>query len=196
MNNTNKLIWGISIAALCGLGYVVYNITSKQSKTNPARIVDSDYSYNTETSFSDGLPNPSSVTTYPLGEDGVGISEKSIYLIDINKDRYPDRITKTYFENGNAHSYYEYTVELNIDGEYLDITPDNLHTINGADCDLQQIQFSFRPEFKITVIYRTMGDTWIDPTMAQRRVYSLDNNRIKSSKVKQLRAVCDVKELF
>ena len=194
MNKTNKIIWIISIALLCLLGIVVYNIYSRQ-QTNLPTVVD-EYLPETDDTFSDGLKNPSSVSTYTLGDDEVGISEKNVYLIDINNDKVPDRITKSFFDNGNAHSYYEYKIELNQDGRYIDITPDNFRTVNGADCDLQQVKFVFKPKFKVIMIYRDMGDTWVDATMAKKRVFSLVGNKLKASADETLRKVCDVKELF
>lgn len=193
MNGTNKLIWFITIATLCFLGAVFYNIYSKQSP-KISNIVDNEYQ--TENSFTDGLKNPNSVSTYTLDDDEIGITEKSTYLIDINNDKNPDRITKYFFENGNAHSYYEYKIELNKNGKYVDITPKNFKTVNGADCDLQQIKFVFHPQFKIIMIYREMGDTWVEPTLASRRIYSLDNDTLNASSDKKLKVVCDVKELF
>ena len=194
MNGTNKFILFISIIILCVLGVIFYNVYSKQSPKS-INIVD-EYPMETENSFSDGLKNPSSVSTYTLDDDDVGITEKSTYLIDINGDNKKDRITKSFFDNGNAHSYYEYKIELNKNGKYLDITPNNLRTVNGADCDLQQVKFVFNPEFKVIMIYRNMGDTLVDPTMAKRRMYSFDNGKLNASADKDLRVVCDVKELF
>ncbi len=194
MNGTNKFILFISIIILCVLGVIFYNVYSKQSPKS-INIVD-EYPMETENSFSDGLKNPSSVSTYTLDDDDVGITEKSTYLIDINGDNKKDRITKSFFDNGNAHSYYEYKIELNKNGKYVDITPNNLRTVNGADCDLQQVKFVFNPEFKVIMIYRNMGDTWVDPTMAKRRMYSFDNGKLNASADKDLRVVCDVKELF
>ena len=95
MNGTNKIIWIISIAALCMLGVIFYNVYSKQSPKSP-NVVD-EYPLETENSFSDGLKNPSSVSTYTLDDDDVGITEKSTYLIDINGDNKKDRITKSFF---------------------------------------------------------------------------------------------------
>ena len=194
MNGTNKFILFISIIILCVLGVIFYNVYSKQSPKT-TKVVD-EYQTETTGSFSDGLKNPSSVSTYTLDDDDVGITEKSTYLIDINGDNKKDRITKSFFDNGNAHSYYEYKIELNKNGKYVDITPNNLRTVNGADCDLQQVKFVFNPEFKVIMIYRNMGDTWVDPTMAKRRMYSFDNGKLKASADKDLRVVCDVKELF
>ena len=147
--------------------------------------------------FSDGLKNPDSVTQYELDEFGMGIAEKSTYYIDINQDGIKDRITKIFTETGNAHSYYTYNVELNVDGSYVNITPDNFRTTNGASCDLQQIQFSFAPKFKVTIVARELGEIWTTPTMAYRQEYTLNtDDQIEPGKRQELRPVCDVKELF
>ena len=198
MEKTNKLMLIISVVALCVLGIIVYNITSSsenKKSINPT-IENNTIFDDSKSGFSDGLIKPASTTNYELGEDEIGITEKSIYMVDINNDNNLDRITKTFFDNGNAHSYYEYKIELNKNGKYIDITPDNFRTVNGADCDLQQIKFVFKPQFKIIVIGREMGDTWIEPTIATKRVYSLSNEKLKVSKDTTLRAICDVKELF
>jgi len=198
MNKTKNIVWIITVAVLIGLSFVLYktfSINKSNLEQNQEETVTDDDSLDTQ-EFSDGLTNPDSVITYPLKELETGISKKYIYSVDINKDGTPDRITKTFFDNGNAHSYYKYSVELNQNGKYVDITPNNLQTTNGADCDLQQIQFKFKPHFQIIIISREMGDTWIDPTMAYKKTFSLDKNTLTASKEKQMRPICDVKELF
>ena len=195
MNGTNKFVWIISVVALCAMGVVVYNIKSKPSNNIQKNVVEDSYT-DDDGVFSDGLHNPDSVTTYQLDEDETGIAEKSVFLIDINHDKAQDRITRTFFENGNAHSYYEYKIELNKNGKYVDITPKNFKTINGADCDLQQIKFVFKPKFKVIMIYREMGDTWVEPTLAKSKTFVINDDNMVASKEKNLRAVCDVKELF
>ena len=195
MNKTKNLIWIISIAALCVLSVVFYNIyTNKKTETKSQPIFSDEFVNDQD--FSDGLVNPDSVTKYNLDENDTGISEKSIYYVDINNDKKSDRITKTFYDMGNAHSYYEYKIELNQNGKFVDITPKNFRTINGADCDLQQIQFVFKPEFKVILISRDLGETWIDSTPATRRIYTLSNNKIELSNTKKLKPICDVKELF
>ena len=199
MEKTTRFIWIISIATLCVLGFIFYNTISKHSNdtVKQKNITQNDiFLTNDESEFSDGLTNPVSTISYDLGEDDIGITEKSIYLIDINNDKALDRITKFFFENGNAHSYYEYKIELNKNGNYVDITPENFRTVNGADCDLQQIKFVFKPKFKVIMIYREMGETWINPTMAYRQVLFMSGDKIQKSESKKLREICDVKELF
>ena len=188
----------VSVVALCVLGIVVYNITSKSdNQKRQESVVESNAIFNNdESGFSDGLIKPASTINYELGEDEIGITEKSIYMVDINNDNNLDRITKTFFDNGNAHSYYEYKIELNKNGKYIDITPDNFRTVNGADCDLQQIKFVFKPKFKVIMIYREMGDTWVEPTLAKSKTFVINDDDMVASKEKNLRTVCDVKELF
>ena len=196
MNKIKNLIWVLTIAVLCALSYVLYTTYTKQkSETQPTPIF-SDEFVNTASGFSDGLTNPDSVTEYQLDEDGVGIAEKSIYFADINNDKKTDRITKTFFETGTAHSYYEYKIELKQKDGFVDITPENFRTVNGADCDLKQIQFVFKPQFKIILISRDMGETWIDPTVAQKQVFKMSGNELQKTETKTLYKVCDVKELF
>jgi len=197
MDKTKNLIWILTIAVLCALAYVLYNTYTKQQKNETAPIpVFSDEFINTSSGFSDGLTNPDSVTKYPLDEYNVGIAEKSIYFADINSDNETDRITKTFFETGNAHSYYEYKIELKQNGKFVDITPKNFRTVNGADCDLQQIQFVFKPQFKVILISRNMGETWIDPTVAKKQVFKIVENTLQEKETKTLHKICDVKELF
>ena len=197
MNKIKNLIWFLTIAVLCALSYVLYISYTKQQKneTVPTPVF-SDEFVNTSSGFSDGLTNPDSVTKYPLDEYNVGIAEKSIYFVDINNDKKNDRITKTFVETGNAHSYYEYKIELKQNGEFVDITPENFRTVNGADCDLQQIQFVFKPQFKVILISRDMGENWIEPKRATRQIFKLNQDKIELSNVKMLQPVCDVKELF
>lgn len=196
MNKIKNLFLIISVIALCVLGWIFYNLTYKQSSEQSEPLYFDENITQNNVEFSDGLQEPDSVTTYPLDEYGMGLASKSIYYIDINKDDKPDKITKTFFENGNAHSYFEYKIELNKNGSYIDITPQNFRTINGTDCDLQQIQFSFNPLFHAVMIYREMGDNWNQPMPAKKRVYSLYNDNLKISDSQPSRPICDVKELF
>lgn len=196
MNKIKNLIWILTIAVLCALAYVLYTTYTKQKNEIAPTSVFSDEFFNISSGFSDGLTNPDSVTKYPLDEYDVGMAEKSIYYADINNDKKNDRITKTFFETGNAHSYYEYKIELNQNDKFIDITPKNFRTVSGADCDLQLIQFVFKPQFKVIMVSRDMGETWIDPTVAQKQVFKISENTLQEKETKKLRKVCDVKELF
>ena len=198
MNKTKKIITITADITLLGLVFFLYEKFLKPTSDESNSVEQTfynNYVYDMG-EFSDGLQSPDSETTYPLDESETGKSKKYVYDVDINNDGKPDRITKTYFENGNAHSYYKYSVELNQSGVYKDITPNNLQTTNGADCDLQQIQFRFKPRFEIIVIYREMGDTWNTPTMAYKKIYSWQKDVLTASAPTQIEPICDVKELF
>lgn len=201
MNKSKNFLLFISFILLCVLGLVLYKIYNPRETPLPqneqnivaqkpvvAPVVKS--------GFSDGLPAPDSIITHKLDEFGMGPSVKYIYYIDINKDGKPDKITKTFIETGNAHSYYEYTIALKQGDEYTDITPNNFATINGEPCDLQQIQFSFVPQFRVKLIYRELGDSWLQPTAAKQKIFVLNDNKLKTYAETELRPVCDVKELF
>jgi len=199
MNKSKTFMWILFIIVLFATGFVFYkfNLSKKSSvSSNPASTTQNDI-FNVDGNFSDGLTNPDSITTYDLDEFDTGISEKSIYYTDINDDGTKDRITKTFFETGNAHAYYEYKIELKINDKYVNITPKNLRTTNGATCDLQQIRFLFKPKFQIIVISRDLGELWNSPTMAYKQIFTISqNNKIQTSSKTQMRPVCDVKELF
>jgi len=197
MKKTYNIIFIISVFALFALAITFYMAHKKNSVSDNKQTKSYNAGTDTRLIFSDGLGAPDSVTKYDLDEFDIGVTEKSIYYIDINNDGEKDRITKTFTDTGNAHSYYTYKIELKNDKIYTDITPKNLKTTNGASCDLQQIQFSFAPKFKITIISRELGDTWLEPTMAYKQEYTLSkNDKIESTPRKQVRPVCDVKELF
>lgn len=195
MNNIKNFVLILSIVALGALAFFFYKTSDYKSEILPQQIFN-DEVLNKPVGFSDGLVKPDSVTRYPLDEFDTGLSEKTIYYVDINKDGNQDRITKSFIETGNAHSYYKYKIELNDNGKYVDITPDGLQTTNGDVCDLQQIQFKFKPYFKIIMIYRPMGNNWNEPTVATKKVFTLDGKKFKTDVPKQIRPICDVKELF
>lgn len=196
MNKIKNLVWILSIAILCALAFILYNKTNTQTPMQDATPIFSDEFVASTNDFSDGLNNPDSVTTYPLDEYGMGVAEKTVYYIDINNDKNLDRITKTFIETGNAHSYYEYKIELNKNGKFVDITPNNFKTTNGENCDLQQIQFVFKPQFKVVLISRELGETWNTPTLAKKEVFKLSDDKFNMTESQTLRNVCDVKELF
>lgn len=198
MNKTKNFVWFISVVALLALAFVFYKTVTNKNAAKPEESapIFSDEFVNTSKTFSDGLTNPDSTTQYHLDEFDVGISEKSIYYIDINNDKVKDRITKVLIETGNAHSYYQYKIELNQNGKFVDITPKDFRTVNGSDCDLQQIQFVFKPIFHAILISREMGDTWDTPTTAKKQTFKISDDKMKSDAPKNLRSVCDVKELF
>lgn len=196
MNKTKNLILIVAVISLCALAVIFYrNYNGAKSVIENKPIFSDEYINDTKT-FSDGLFDADSVTRYPLDEFDIGTAEKTIYYVDINKDDVKDRITKIYYETGNAHAYNEYKIELNMDGKFVDITPENFRTVNGADCDLQQIQFVFKPNFRVILISRNLGETWDTETIAIKKVFKISDNKLKLSDEKTLHKVCDVKELF
>ena len=146
--------------------------------------------------FSDGLTNPDFSELYSLDEFGAGISERDIFDRDIDGDGQRDRITRTRNENGTPHFYYKYKIELNKNGEYVDITPDGFRTTEGAECALKKLQFIFRPEFRVIKISRNWDTSWDTPTMAQRVEYSFDNGQLRPGTPRDLKVICDVRDLF
>lgn len=199
MKKSNSIILFLSVLVFLGIGFVVYQKYFQSSASPETTIstnsIDDNITIKSD-GFSDGLPKPDSVVNYPLDEFGTGVAQKQIYRIDINNDGQTDKITKTFVETGNAHSYYEYKIELRHGNEYIDVTPNNLKTTNGAECDLQQIQFSLKPQFSAKIIYRELGNYWNQPTVAKQKKLTLIGNKIQESEIKTLKSVCDVKVLF
>lgn len=146
--------------------------------------------------FSDGLGKPDSKTEYTLNEFGEGTASIEIFNRDLNSDGVIDRISRIKQETGNAHSYYEYKIELRDKGYWRDITPDDFRTVEGADCSLQKLQFLFTPVFKVKKIYRNFETSWDTPSVASGTIYQLQNNSLVSTGKISLSTVCDVKELF
>jgi hypothetical protein len=144
--------------------------------------------------FDDGLRNPVSREQFVLEEFEVGVSLAEIYVVETGGQRV--RITKTRHENGTPHFHYEYRIELAAGDNFRDITPDGFRTIEGADCSLQKLRFTFIPALRVTKISRPWQDTWISPTTANRTVYSLDGGQLRPSAPVQLEKVCDVSGLF
>jgi hypothetical protein len=146
--------------------------------------------------FDDGLRNPASAQQPELDEFGEGIASIEIFEPDIDGDGANDRITKTRHENGTAHFYYEYKVELNADGGFKDITPQDFRTVEGSDCSLQKLRFVFIPSFQVVKIARDFEDTWITPAMAIKTIYKIDNGSLKTSRTQALKKICNVSDLF
>ncbi|MCL1892567.1 MAG: hypothetical protein FWF97_04780 [Alphaproteobacteria bacterium] len=146
--------------------------------------------------FDDGLGKPDSVRQFELDEFGTGIASIEVFIQDINNDSTMDKITRTRFENGTAHFYYDYKIELNLDGELTDITPNGFRTVEGADCSLQKLRFTFRPSFQVVKIGREWEDSWITPTVATKTVYNLEGDSLRIARTQALKKICDVRELF
>ncbi len=164
---------------------------------SPEIKIDNEQAYDIETgNFNDGLIKPNFSETYELNEFGEGVAQKEIFDQDINGDGRNDRITKTKYENGTAHYYYTYKIELNQNGVFVDITPDDFKTIEGADCSLQKLQFIFTPDFRVKKISRDWQDSWTTPTMAIQTTYALTDNSLQPINSKKLKEICNVAELF
>lgn len=146
--------------------------------------------------FDDGLRRPVSIQQFAPDAFGAGLVERAEYTPDINQDGRPDRIIRNRVESGTAHFAYVYEIYLNVDGQMLNITPSDFRTIEGADCALQKLQFSFRPDFSVTKITRPLGDEWNTPTASTKTVYGLWNDRIHPTSSIVYKTACDVSELF
>lgn len=146
--------------------------------------------------FSDGLGRANAATRYPLDEFGAGVASVEIFNRDLDGDGTPDRITRTRHENGTDHFYDEYKLELRRGGEWIDITPDDFRTVEGAECALQRFQFVFVPEFTVVKIGRPWRESWSTPTTAVRTEYRISGNRMKITGTKNLNQICDVAGLF
>lgn len=146
--------------------------------------------------FSDGLVNPDYSEKYNLDEFGTGVADIAVFHRDINDDGRPDKITRTRHENGTDHFYYQYTMEINNNGRFENITPDGFRTTEGADCALQKLQFSFRPDFRVIKISRQWQDSWTTPTMATETVYTMVDNKLQPISTRQLKVICNVSDLF
>ncbi len=144
----------------------------------------------------DGLGTADEIQTFPLDEFGAGISKTEIFNRDINGDGQMDKITRTHHENGTAHSYDEYKIELNNNGKMVDITPDGFRTVIGTECALQQLHFTLRPDFGVVKISRPWDTSWTTPTMAVKTIYNISDNKLNVTESHDMRVVCDVAELF
>lgn len=149
-----------------------------------------------EAEFDDGLAQPESVTEYPLNDVGEGIASIEVFRHDINNDGRMDKITRTRTETGTSHFSYQYKVELNTENGFVDITPDGFDTIEGAECSLQKIRFSFTPAFQAVKISRPWNESWATPTDATRDTYSIIRGRLYQIDTRPMGTVCDVAQLF
>ncbi len=145
--------------------------------------------------FDDGLDNPSKIETFDWNKSNDGITEIRTFLFDINGDKIKDRITKTRFENGTKPGYWDYKIEISNGSSWIDITPYGLMTVEGEDCDLQRIQFSFMP-FQIKKVGREIEGDWDAPSMATIINYEFVNGALVGTSPQKLNVVCDVKILF
>ncbi len=163
-------------------GTAAVNITQKQK--NRAII------------FNDGLGETKDKIGYKPDETGTGVTRIETFSFDINSDGQDDKITRIRHENGTAHFWDEYTIEINENNRFRTITTDDFRTINGAECALQKLKFIFKPKFQVIKISRPWIESWLTPSMATQTTYELINNKMVMVESKKLSSVCDVTELF
>lgn len=173
--------------------YVYYSSPSEKTapeSTQETIITEDNYVFN------DGLNQPNTTIEYQLNEFGEGISNAEIFSVDINGDNRKDRISRRLYENGTAHFYYNYKIELNTGNGYMDITPDDFRTTEGAECALQKLKFVFIPQFTVIKISRPWNESWTTPTNATKTIYTLVDNELKLTQTIQMGSVCNVSDLF
>ncbi len=146
--------------------------------------------------FTDGLTNPVTTEKFSTTEFGEGLSQRDVFTPDINKDGRRDRITRIHNENGTGHDYDEYKIELNINGKYKTITPNDMRTVVGAECALTKFQFVFEPQFRVIKISRPWQDSWDTPTVATKTIYVLNGKKMHEISSEELGTMCDVSAAF
>lgn len=204
--NGNIALNIMTIIALGAIGVLVYMLWTQNKQQNIMTDTGEDVipvieevkkvTYTPDGVFIDGLDEPVESTQYELDETGSGIASNDIYYHDINGDGHKDRITKTRNENGTAHYWEDYKIELNKDGRWRDITPDGFRTTEGAECSLQKLQFTFEPKFQVVKISRPWRESWSTPSMATKTIYKMHGDELVAETTQQVGEVCDVAELF
>ena len=195
--NSGRLILVIVALVVC---IAIIYVLKGQNKTPalPESVQDVPDSF-VETSggtFTDGLSNPTNVQHFAPDEFGAGVTEIAEYSYDINHDGRPDKITRRRTDTETAHYQYEYKIELNNGNKYIDVTPKGFYTIEGSECALQKLQFSFNPDFSVIKISRPMGNDWNTPTQSTKTVYSLWGDTMHVTTSIEYKTVCDVAELY
>lgn len=191
---TWRIVGLITLLIIIGIFVYIMDARNKHADTVP----DSDTPIavlSSESKFSDGLNNPARVRHFRPDDTGAGVTEIFEYVYDINHDGQPDHITRTRHDNGTAHFQYVYKIELNNGTDFTDITPRDFYTVEGADCALQKLKFSFEPDFSVTKISRPMGDDWNTPTQSTKTVFSLRGNKMHIVTSIEYKTICDVSEL-
>lgn len=190
----------LAVGALIALVYVLWTKdTSKEQKTPSEYIPQPERTqpkYEPNNVFTDGLTTPRESTEYELDDMGAGIASTDVYYQDINGDGVQDRITKTRNENGTAHYWEDYKIELNQNGRWRNITPDGFRTTEGAECSLQKIQFVFKPKFEVIKISRPWRESWTTPSMATKTIYKMQGDKLVAESTQEVGEICDVAELF
>ena len=202
MQNKDKtaLFGIIAILTLVVLGLFWYMRTPTKTETVHTHVVTQTPQLNTSKKskkiFQDGLGIHTSEIKQQPDETGTGITNIKVFNIDINSDGLMDKITKTHNENGTAHFWDDYKIELNKNGTWRNITPKGLRTTQGSECALQKVQFKFSPVFQVIKISRPWVESWTNPSTATKTVYTLKDDKLQVTSTEKMKTVCDVTELF
>ena len=147
--------------------------------------------------FWDGLPRVADDRSdFELDEFGAGTSRIEVFMRDLDGDGVADRITRTRIENGTDHFSDVYKIELARGAGWVDITPPEFYTVEGAECALQKIRFVFRPEFQVIKVSRPWEESWVTPTMAEKTMYAISGGAMRVIQQVPLKNVCDVADLM
>lgn len=185
----------VLLVAIGVLGYMLWNRNHRTDDIHGFGASTPDVIQNTSV-FTDGLTSPTTTTRDTTDDTGMGITETSVFYHDINGDGVKDRIIRSHHENGTAHEWDEYRVELANGANWRDITPDGFRTTTGAECSLQKLQFIFAPRFAVIKISRPWVDTWDTPSSATKTIYELYENQLVPTATTDMGVICDVSELF
>ena len=192
---TVLIMLGIVVSVFVGYGLIHKNKNDVQT-FGTAAVNITQKQKNRAITFNDGLGKTKDKIGYKPDETGTGVTRIETFSFDINSDGQDDKITRIRHENGTAHFWDEYTIEINENNRFRTITTDDFRTINGADCALQKIKFVFKPKFQVIKISRPWVDSWTTPSMATQTTYELINNKMVMVETKKLSSVCDVTDLF
>jgi hypothetical protein len=194
---TVLIMSGIIVAVFIGYSLLQKNTNKNDVTTHGTDHVTMNQKQNIrQQTFNDGLGKTKDKIGYKPDETGVGVTKIETFLFDINSDGKDDKITRIHHENGTAHFWDEYTIELNENNRFRTVITDDFRTINGAECALQKLKFIFKPKFQVIKISRPWTESWITPSMATQTTYELINNKMVMVESKKLSSVCDVTELF
>ena len=197
--NTLTILVMIIIIAAMFSGYILLkkNVPNNKVNVHGTNAIHMNQKQNVpQPMFNDGLGKTKDKIGYKPDETGTGVTRIETFSYDINADGKNDKITRIHHENGTAHFWDEYTIELNENNRFRSITPDDFRTISGAECALQKLKFIFKPKFQVIKISRPWVQSWITPSIATQTTYELSNYKMIAVETKQLSNVCDVAGLF
>ncbi len=202
--NTQKKSFGLTVATvLMGVLIIILifllmrrdNVQTEKSDGIISPMI-SNQDKSGDGAFSDGLINPESSHQGRLDQYGAGVAQTDVFSIDINDDGVPDKITRVRHENGTDHFYFEYQIQVNIDGQMVNVIDENLRTTESAECALQKIKFQFKPTFQVIKISRPWVNSWTTPSMATKTTYNFVNGKLVPTNVSEMKVICDVAQLI